>query len=33
MSRKENCLDNLLAENFFELLKSKMFYMKEYKII
>ena len=33
MSRKENCLDNSLAENFFGLLKSKLFYMKEYKTI
>ncbi len=31
MSRKGNCLDNSLAENFFGLLKSELFYMKEYK--
>ena len=31
MSRKRNCLD--LAENFFGLLKSELFYMKEYKTI
>lgn len=31
MSRKGNCLD--LAENFFGLLKSELFYMKEYKTI
>lgn len=30
MSRKGNCLDNSLAENFFGLLKSELFYMKEY---
>jgi putative transposase len=29
MSRKRNCLDNSLAENFFGLLKSELFYMKE----
>ena len=33
MSRKGNCLDNSLAENFFSLLKSELFYMKEYKTI
>lgn len=33
MSRKGNCLDNSLAENFFGLLKSELFYMKEYKTI
>lgn len=33
MSRKGNCLANSLAENFFGLLKSKLFYMKEYKTI
>ena len=33
MSRKGNCLDNSLAENFFGLLKSEMFYRKEYKNI
>lgn len=33
MSRKGNCLDNSLAENFFGLLKSEMFYAKEYKNI
>lgn len=33
MSRKGNCLDNSLAENFFVLLKSELFYMKEYKTI
>ncbi|MNS90417.1 Integrase core domain protein [compost metagenome] len=29
MSRKGNCLDNSLAENFFGLLKSELFYIKE----
>ena len=33
MSRKGNCLDNSLAENFFGLLKSELFYMKDYKTI
>ena len=33
MSRTGNCLDNSLAENFFGLLKSELFYMKEYKTI
>ena len=33
MSRKGNCLDNSLAENFFGLLKSELFYMKEYDTI
>lgn len=29
MSRKENCLDNACAENFFEILKSELYYIKE----
>ena len=33
MSRKGNCLDNSLAENFFGLLKSELFYINEYKTI
>ena len=33
MSRKGNCIDNSLAENFFGLLKSELFYMNEYKTI
>lgn len=33
MSRKGNCLDNALAENFFGLLKSELFYINEYKNI
>ncbi len=30
MSRKGNCLDNSCAENFFGILKSELFYLKEY---
>lgn len=30
MSRKGNCLDNSLAENFFGLLKSELFYLNHY---
>lgn len=30
MSRKGNCLDNSLAENFFGLLKSELFYLNNY---
>lgn len=33
MSRKGNCLDNSLAENFFGLLKSELFYLKHYDCI
>ena len=33
MSRKGNYLDNSLAENFFGLLKSKLFYLNEYNNI
>ena len=33
MSRKVNCLDNSLAEKFFGLLKSELFYTKEYQTI
>ena len=29
MSRKGNCLDNSLAENFFGILKSELYYIKE----
>ena len=29
MSRKGNCLDNSIAENFFSLLKSELYYLKE----
>lgn len=30
MSRKGNCLDNAVIENFFGLLKSELFYMKDF---
>jgi putative transposase len=33
ISRKENCLDNAIIENFFEILKSELFYLKKYKSI
>lgn len=33
MSRKGNCLDNAVIENFFGLLKSELFYGEEYKSI
>lgn len=33
MSRKGNCLDNSVMENFFGLLKSEFFYLKEFKTI
>lgn len=29
MSRKGNCLDNACAENFFRILKSELYYIKE----
>lgn len=32
MSRKGNCLDNSLAENFFGLLKSELFYLNTYTL-
>ncbi len=31
MSRKGNCLDNSLMENFFRILKNEMFYGHEYE--
>ena len=31
MSRKGNCLDNAVVENFFGLLKSKLLYLQEFK--
>lgn len=31
MSRKGNCLDNAIIENFFGTLKSELFYLKEYE--
>ena len=33
MSRKGNCLDNALIENFFGLLKSEFFHRKEFESI
>ena len=33
MSRKGNCLDNAIIENFFGILKSELFYLKQYKSI
>jgi putative transposase len=30
MSRKGNCLDNAVMENFFSLLKSELLYLKEF---
>ena len=31
MSRKGNCLDNSVMENFFGLLKSELFYLQEFE--
>lgn len=33
MSRKENCLDNAIIENFFGILKSELFYLKKFNSI
>lgn len=33
MSRKGNCLDNAIIENFFGILKSELFYLKKYESI
>ena len=33
MSPKGNCLDNAIIENFFGILKSELFYLKQYKSI
>ena len=33
MSRKGNCLDNAVMENFFGLLKSELLYLREFKDI
>lgn len=33
MSRKENCLDNSVMENFFGLLKSELLYLQEFDSI
>ncbi|OCA90298.1 hypothetical protein A8F95_21115 [Bacillus wudalianchiensis] len=31
MSRKGNCLDNAVIENFFDLLKSELLYLQEFE--
>lgn len=33
MSRKGNCLDNAVMENFFGILKSELFYLKKFKTV
>ena len=33
MSRKGNCLDNAVIENFFGLLKRELFYLKNFKSV
>jgi len=33
MSRKGNCLDNAVIENFFGIIKSELFYLKKYNSI
>ena len=33
MSRKGNCLDNSVAENFFGLLKSELLYLQDFESI
>lgn len=33
MSRKGNCLDNAIVENFFGTLKSELYYLKKYKSV
>jgi len=33
MSRKGNCLDNAIIENFFGILKSEMIYIQKFKSI
>jgi putative transposase len=33
MSRKGNCQDNAIIENFFGILKSELFYLKKYDSI
>lgn len=33
MSRKGNCLDNTIIENFFGILQSKIFYTQKFKSI
>ena len=33
MSRKGNCLDNAVIENFFGIIKSELFYLKKYNSV
>ena len=33
MSRKGNCLDNAIIENFFGIIKAELFYLKKYDSI
>ena len=33
MSRKGNCLDNAVIENFFDILKTELFYLKNFKFV
>lgn len=33
MSRKGNCLDNAVVENFFGTLKSELYYLKKYRSV
>ena len=33
MSRKGNCLDNAVIENFFGIIKSELFYLRKYSSI
>lgn len=33
MSRKGNCLDNAIFENFFRILKSELYYQKKYESV
>ena len=33
MSRKGNCLDNAITENFFSILKSELIYIKKFSTI
>ena len=33
MSRKGNCLDNVIIENFFGIVKSKLFYTQKFKSV
>lgn len=33
MSRKDNCLDNAVIENFFGLLKSELLYLQKFELM